>query len=210
MVNRTIIAIGRQFGSGGRIIGQKLAERLNIPFYDKKLITLAAEKTGFSPEVYEQADERVASGFLYSSLIGDFPLGSQAGFEYNLPIQDKLFIAQSKVIREAAAAGSCVIIGRCANYVLKDDPGCVGIFIHAPMKIRIQRAIEEYQMPVARIEETISKIDKRRAAYYNYYSDTRWGKIDSYHYALDSSILGLEGTTALIAELVRIKEDRRT
>lgn len=209
MVKRTIITIGRQYGSGGRIIGQTLAERLNIPFFDKTLITLAAEKTGFSPEAYEQADEKAATGFLYSSLVGDFPLGSQAGFEYNMPIQDKLFIAQSNVIREAAAAGSCVIIGRCANYILRDDPDCISIFIHAPMKVRIERAIEEYQMPAARIEEAISKIDKRRAAYYNYYSDTRWGKIDSYQFAMDSSILGLDGTTELIAELVRIKEARQ-
>lgn len=206
MAKKTIITIGRQFGSGGRMIGQKLAAKLNIPFYDKELITLAAQKTGLSPEVFEQADEKAASGFLYSSLLGTYPLGLQLGYNYNMPINDKLFLAQSSIIKEAAAAGSCVIIGRCANYVLKDDPNCVSLFIHAPIKVRINRALEEYQMPAARIEETIEKIDKRRAAYYNYYADTRWGKIDTYQFSMDSSVLGIEGTADLIAALVDLRE----
>lgn len=206
MAKKTIIAIGRQFGSGGRMIGQKLAAKLNIPFYDKELITLAAQKTGLSPEVFEQADEKAASGFLYSSLLGTYPLGLQLGYNYNMPINDKLFLAQSSIIKEAAAAGSCVIIGRCANYVLKDDPNCVSLFIHAPIKVRINRALEEYQMPAARIEETIEKIDKRRAAYYNYYADTRWGKIDTYQFSMDSSVLGIDGTADLIAALVDLRE----
>jgi len=206
MIKKTIITIGRQFGSGGRIIGQKLADELKIPFYDNQLITMAAEKTGYSPEVYEQADEKAAGGFLYSSILGGYTLGSQLAVGYNMPINDKLFLVQSNIIKEVAAAGSCVIIGRCANYVLKDNPDCLSIFIHAPMKVRIERAIDTYQMPVARIEEAIEKIDKRRAAYYNYYSDTRWGKIGSYQYTIDSSVLGLDKTINLIAHLVQLKE----
>lgn len=208
MTKKTIITIGRQFGSGGRLIGQKLATQLNIPFYDKELISLASQKTGLSPEVYEQADEKAASGLLYSSLLGTYPLGLQLGNNYNMPVNDKLFLAQSSIIKEAAAAGSCVIIGRCANYVLKDDPDCISLFIHAPIKVRIDRALEEYQMPAARIEEAIEKIDKRRAAYYNYYADTRWGKIGSYHFSMDSSVLGIDGTAALIAALIGLKERR--
>ena len=207
MINRTIITIGRQFGSGGRLIGQKLAALLDIPFYDKQLIALAAEKTGVNSAMLQKADEQATNYLFYSSILDSYGLGGlSASAAYQMPVNDQLFIAQSDIIRELADNGPCVIIGRCANYILKDNPNCLNLFFKAPIGDRVNRALEEYQMEASHIEDTITKIDKRRATYYNYYADNRWGKTDTYDFILNSSVLGMEATSELIAQMVNLKE----
>ncbi|MDR1192659.1 MAG: cytidylate kinase-like family protein [Peptococcaceae bacterium] len=203
MNNPTVITIGRQFGSGGRLIGQRLSELLSIPFYDNKLISLAAEKSGFAQDVFAAADERPANSFLYSAAASAYPLGAQFINGFSLPINDQLFLLQSSLIREFAQAGACVIIGRCADYVLREHPHLLSVFIYAPIGDRISRAVKEYDMPREKIQETIEKIDRQRAAYHNYYADTHWGKAGSYRLSIDSSLLGAEKTAELLAEVAR-------
>lgn len=208
MITRSIITIGRSFGSGGRLIGQRLAELENIPFYDHQLINMAAEETGLSEERLESVDEMASSRLLYASIFGSFNATSLASGFNNMPINDKLFIAQSKIIRSLAEEGPCVIIGRCADYVLNDFPHLLRLYIHAPLEDRIQRALENYQMEASRIEENLKKIDKRRETYYNYYADGGWGKPETYDLTVNSSYLGIEETVALIAEIVKKKESQ--
>ncbi len=204
MSKQTVITISRQYGSGGRLIGQRLAEILSIPFYDNHLISLAAQKAGYNEDILKSADERPASSFLYSSLMGNYALGAQYPGGVSMPLNDHLFLLQSGLIKDAAREGSCVIIGRCANYVLKDLPHLFSVFVHAPITDRIERAINEYKLPQEKIRETIEKIDKRRAAYYNYYTDSRWGKQESYHLSINSSLLGVEKTAEVLAHIVSL------
>ena len=131
MSTKTIITIARQYGSGGREIGEKVAKRLGIPFYNKDLITLAAKQSGMSPEIFEKADEKATNSLLYSLMMGNYTFGSQITPMDNLPINDKLFLAQSQIIREAAEKGPCVIVGRCADYVLRENKNCLHVFIYA-------------------------------------------------------------------------------
>lgn len=208
MITRTIITIGRSFGSGGRLIGQRLAEQENIPFYDHQLINMAAEETGLSEESLESVDEIASSRLLYASIFGSFNATSLASGFDNMPINDKLFVTQSKIIRTLADEGPCVIIGRCADYVLNDHSNLLRLFIHAPLEDRIQRALDSYQMEASRIEDTLKKIDKRRETYYNYYADGGWGKPDTYDLTINSSLLGIEETVDLIADIVKKKESQ--
>lgn len=163
-----IITIGRQYGSGGREIGKKLAENMGIPFYDNELITIASKESGMSQELFENIDETATSSLLYSLAIGAHMMGSRVSTINDMPIQDKLFLIQSNVIKKVAKEGSCVIVGRCADYILKDNPGCIKIFIHADLEFRKNRAVKEYGEDSKHIDEMIRKIDKRRANYYNF------------------------------------------
>ena len=188
MKNNTIITISRQYGSGGRLIGQKLAERLGIPFYDKELITLAAEESGFAEHLFEKNDRNITNSLLYSLSM----YGNTMGL-YDMPLNDKLFIAQSKTIQSVAEKGPCVIVGRCADYVLRDNPNVISIFIHAPLEARVHRAVNVYEVPADKAEDICLKNDKTRANFYNYYSDKKWGMCRTYDLALDSARLGISG-----------------
>ena len=165
MKSNTIITISRQYGSGGRIIGKKLAEALGVPFYDNELINLAAEKTGLAKECFQEA-ESASIGNLLLSLTSLTP-GTD---NYGLPLNEKIFLFQSQVIKDVAEAGSCVIVGRCADYVLQDMPNCINIFIHADLADRTKRAVEAYGLTDKNAEATVVRTDKRRANYYNYFT----------------------------------------
>ena len=165
-----VITISRQFGSGGREIGAKLAEKLGIPFYDNELITRAAKESGFAEAVFENAEKKATSSLLYSIAMGMSSYGSQdLGFSH-LSLDDRIYLAQSNVIRKVAEEGPCIIIGRCADYILKDLDNVVHIFIHASLPFRTQRAIEVEGIDPNRAEEIVLKNDKRRGNYYNYHS----------------------------------------
>ena len=138
MANDTIITISRQYGSGGRFIGRKLAEALDIPFYDKELITMSAEESGMSKEIFEKADEKAANSLLYTLSMNAYLLHGMAGVP-DLPLNDKVFLVQSEVIRKLAAKGPCVIVGRCADYVLQENPNCVNVYIYSDMEDRVSR-----------------------------------------------------------------------
>ena len=201
MKNNTIITISRQYGSGGRLIGQKLAERLGIPFYDKELITLAAEESGFAEHLFEKNDRNITNSLLYSLSM----YGNTMGL-YDMPLNDKLFIAQSKTIQSVAEKGPCVIVGRCADYVLRNKPNVLNVFIHSDMESKVRRVVEDYGVESDNVVELINKTDKRRASYYEYYSSQKWGAVESYDFCLDSNYLGLGGTVELIQTMVAHKE----
>ena len=200
MKNNTIITISRQYGSGGRLIGQKLAERLGIPFYDKELITLAAEESGFAEHLFEKNDRNITNSLLYSLSM----YGNTMGL-YDMPLNDKLFIAQSKTIQSVAEKGPCVIVGRCADYVLRNMPNVLNVFIHSDMESKIRRVVEDYGVESDNVVELINKTDKRRANYYNYYTGHIWGEMRRYDLTINSSVTGIEGAVDLIETLVRLR-----
>ncbi len=203
-MEKVIITIGRQFGSGGREIGKKLAEHLNIAYYDKELIQLAAKESGICPELFEKADEKTSGGLLQAFAMG---------FSMNAPLYQPsdcftnatLFQLQSDVIRKIATENSCVIVGRCADYILKNDPHTTSIFIHATETDRIQRIIRQTPMSEKEALELMRKTDKTRATYYNYYTDHIWGAAASYHLCLNSSVIGIDRCVGIITNLLSQK-----
>ncbi|MEG2543818.1 MAG: cytidylate kinase-like family protein [Longicatena sp.] len=204
MEKKTIIIISREFGSGGREIGRMIAEQLNIPFYDKEVIELAARDSGLDKELFEENDTRTSRGFRFFEAIGS-TLGSPAATLTELSLNDRLFIVQSQVIENIAEQGSCVIIGRCADYVLADNKDALSVFIHADMKDRKERAIHSYEVDDRDIESSIKKIDKRRANYYGYYTDRKWGQAKNYDVCINSSTFGIERTVEIIKSLAQKK-----
>lgn len=191
------INIGRQLGSGGRMVGQMLAKELNIDYYDKEILALAAEESGFNPELFEKNDER--KGFFRSMWGTLTPIISGGDYYGNSAVSDEsLFRIQSEAIRSAARRGSSVFIGRCADYVLRDFPRCVNVFIVADTVDRIQRICETQKVTAKVAERMIAHGDEKRAAYYNFYSAGTWGAAETYHLCINSSVLGIEGTVAFI------------
>lgn len=183
----TVITIGRQFGSGGRIVAQRVAETLHIPFYDKAVIDLAAKETGLSEAFIRQAEQKKTSSFLYNLYMS----------AHNLPVTDQVFIAESEVIRRVAGEGPCVIVGRCADYVLQRQEGVLNIFLHAPLDERIFRTRETYQVDASDLRSYVLKQDKGRAAYYEHFTNRVWGQAEHFHLAVNSTI-GLDAVVDLI------------
>lgn len=199
--DRVIISIGRQYGSGGREIGRRLAEAFNIDFYDKEIITLAAKQSGFSEDVLEENDEKHNGSFLSSLVMGTYTGGD------NLPLNHKLFLAQFDTIKKLAEEKSFVIIGRCADYALEYNHNCIKVFIHADIDTRINRAIEKYGVNADKVEEIIKKTDKQRENYYNFYTGNKWGNIENYDITLNSSYAGIDGSVKVIKDLIKEKMD---
>lgn len=200
---KIIITIGRQFGSGGRIIGQKLAERLGIAYYDKELINLASKESGICGEFFEKADEKTSSGLLKAFAMG-FSLNSAIFQNNDYLSNESLFQIQSDVIRKVAAEKSCVIVGRCADYILRDEKHCLNVFIAATMKDRITRAMSyKKELKESDVEDFIHKADKSRAAYYNYYTDKIWGAAESYDLCINSSYYGIDTTIEMILDFLK-------
>lgn len=194
MANNKVITITRQYASGGREIGQKLAEQLGIEFYDNKLLEVAAKDSGIHQSHFEENDERRTNSFLYM-------LSTTYG-QGGAPFDDTLFFAQLNAIQKIASEKPCVIIGRCADYALRDFKGVVNIFISAPLEIRIKRAIEVYGIEEKHAESYVKRIDKQRTSYYNYYTDKRWGTPQNYQLCVDSSALGIDGTVNLLKQFL--------
>ena len=172
-----VITISRQFGSGGRLIGKKLAESLEIPFYDKELITMAAQQSGYSKEIFEKADERATNSLLYTLSMNSYLLHGMTGMA-ELPLNDKVFLIQSEIIRKVASEGPCVIVGRCGDYVLRDRKDVLRVFVYAPKEWRLAYCKENNMLQAKDekgIKDEIDKTDRNRAAYYNYYTQNRWG-----------------------------------
>ena len=201
MKKRTVITIARQFGSGGHEIGEKLAEKFEIPFYDRALIELAAQKSGLSPEEVSRIDERASGSLLYSISTGLLGVGAPLAYG-QLPVNDTLYLIQSEIIQNKAKEGSCVIVGRCADYVLRDDPAAIHLFLYAPLPARVERIMKLYNLNEAKATELIQKTDKRRASYHNYYALTKWGKMENYHFAIDTALLGADGTVNLLSTMI--------
>ena len=204
MAKKIIITIARQFGSGGREIGELVAKSLGIPCYDKELIKDAAAKGSLNEEVLRVTDESAANSLLYTLAMGSNILGAGLHFNYKMPLNDKLFILQSEIIKEYAEAGSCVIIGRCADYVLSDREDLFKIFIYGDIMHRAARIRERYpDIKSAQVMDVIVKTDKRRSSYYNFYTGNKWGAHDNYDLAINSSTFGVEKTADMIVSLAK-------
>lgn len=195
---KKIITIARQYGSGGREIGKKLAETYGIPFYDNEIISQAAKETGFAEAAFERAEEKASNSLLYSIAMGmNIFSGQEAGFA-GLSLDDRIFLAQSNVIRKVAEEGPCVIVGRCGDYILKDREDVVNLFISASVDFRIRRAIEVDSVPEAKAAETVLKKDKSRSNYYRYHSGERWENVLNYNLAIRSDVCGIDGAVECI------------
>lgn len=203
-----IITISRQYGSGGREIGAKLAQRLGIPFYDNELISRAARESGFTETAFENAEKKATNSLLYSIAMGMSAYGSQdIGFTH-LSLDDQLFIVQSNVIRKVAEEGPCVIVGRCADYVLKEHKNVVNVFVWADLEFRKKRAISQYGLKDNKAEDEMIRMDKRRANYYNYHSDEKWGKAENYHLSIRSDYIGIDNSVDCIVRYLEYGEGR--
>lgn len=205
----TIITIGRQYGSGGREIGEKLAKRLNVPYYDRELLSRAAKESGFCEEMIENHDERPTNSFLYNLVMDTYSFGYNASSFVDMPISHKIFLAQFDTIKKIANEGGCVIVGRCADYALAEYPNCVNVFIHADESHRVKRIMERNNISEAKAKDEINKKDKQRQSYYNYYSSKKWGRSDTYDLSINSAKLGIDGTVNLLAQYVEDVEKAR-
>ncbi len=201
-MSKRIITISREFGSGGRAIGKMVAEQLGVAFYDRELIRLVAKESGFAYDFVEENDEDAPTSLLYNLSVGD--LYAQAVFSPDtLPPADQVQIIQSNIIRDLAKKEPCVIIGRSADYILRERTDCLNVFIHADTEAKIHRAVEEYGLPEKGIEKALAKKDKARATQYRRNSDLVWGLAHNYHLTLDSSLFGLEACRDIIVELAQ-------
>lgn len=197
-----IITISRQYGSGGREIAEKLAKELEIPFYDNEIITRAAKDSGYAEEAFERAEHKASNSLLYSIAMGLNTYGNQDFGFSNLSLEDKIYLAQSETIHKIAEEGPCVIVGRCADYILRNNKNVVSVFVWANIDSRVRRAVECYNLPQHKAAEQIIKIDKRRANYYSYHANEKWGRVDNYQIAIQSDYLGIDGSVDCIKHFV--------
>ncbi len=200
----TIITIGRQYGSGGRELGQILAKKLGFEFYDEELVTMAAEKNNMHKDILKACDEKATKSLLYTLVTGSDLRFLHSPVQYEMPINDKLFITQSEIIKGLAEKSSCVIVGRCADYVLRDsNHKCLHLFIYSNMENRIKRISGLYELTDEKAKDRIQKIEKSRKTYYNYYSNREWGNVKNYDLCVNTGILGLEKSADIICEFVK-------
>ena len=203
-----IVTIGRQFGSGGKTIGELLAERMGVKCYDKELLTEASKASGISTEVFETHDEKPVNSFFYSLVSADSS-GMSTGFHgvVDLPLNQKVFLAQFDAIQNIAAKEkSCVFVGRCADYALEQVSGVTNIFISADLEDRVRRITERFHVSKDKAIELITRTDKKRASYYNYYSSKKWGVASTYDLCLNSSRVGTEGCVELILRFLDLRQ----
>ncbi len=207
----TIITVGRQFGSGGREIGELVAEHFGIKCYDKELLSRAAKESGFCEEMIQNHDERPTNSFLYNLVMDTYSFGYNASSFVDMPISHKVFLAQFDTIKKIADEGPCVIVGRCADYALSDYANVLNLFICGDEDCKIRRIRERFADVKSDDEarDMMNKKDKQRQSYYNYYSSKKWGRADSYDLCINSSILGTEGTVNFIIQYIEDFEQLR-
>ena len=193
-MKKTVITVSREYGSGGRLIARKLADELGIGYYDGELLSLVAKESGYTEDFVRRNDQRKTQSLLYHLYIG-----SQI-----LPASDMIFIAQSRVIKDLYAKESCVIVGRCADYVLRGYDGVINVFITAPLESRIARVRDEYGEQADNYSVYIKKKDKSRIAYYNYFADDAWGKVQTYDISVNSDI-GIDRSADILTDYIRAR-----
>lgn len=197
-MNNKIIAISREFGSGGRTVGKLVAEKLGIPCYDHDLIQKIAEESGLCEEFVAERGEYASHGNWFANAFADRDY-------YGHSVQDDIWFAQRRIIMDLANKGPCVIVGRCADYILRDNPDCLKVFIRADIPCRAKRIVEQYGESEVAPERRLRDKDKRRAAYYQFYTDRKWGDIRNYDIVLSTSSLGIEKCAEIIADIYKIK-----
>lgn len=207
MSDNLVITIGRQCGSSGKLIGQKLAEAMGIKCYDKELLSLAAKESGLCQELFETHDEKPTSSFLYSLVMDTYSIGYTSSGYMDMPINHKIFLAQFDAIKKLAQEESCVIVGRCADYALADYKRAVTVFITANDQDRLETLKDLYHVEESKAKDIMVKTDKKRASYYNYYSNKRWADPRSYNLCIDRSSVGIDGAVKLIRSFAEAKVD---
>lgn len=205
MTNNLIITVGRQCGSGGKLIGEILAEKMGIKCYDKELLSLAAKHSGLCQELFEKHDERPTSSFLYSLVMDSYSLGYTTTGYSDMPLNQKIFLAQFDTIKKLAEEGSCIMVGRCADYALEDYPNVVSVFITANQRDKLNRLQELYNVDESKAKDIMIKTDKQRSSYYNYYSNKKWSDPHSYDLCINSSTVGPEGAADVIMSFAEAK-----
>ncbi len=194
-----IITIEREYGSGGSVVGKLVADQLGIPFYNHEILEMAAERLGVPVTKLEGAEESSPKSFLYSLLLNSNP---EKAMGENLPVSDKVYIAETQIIKELAQQGPCVIVGRCANWILRDHPNRFSVFVHAPKAFRVQYAQDTYKVPANEIESLLPRVDKRREKFYSINTGGNWLEKDNYAMCLNSERLGVDGCAAMIIHAV--------
>lgn len=198
-MSNEVYAIGREFGSGGKAVAEKLAERLGIKMYDKELLQKAARESGFCEEIFENHDEKPTSSFLYSLVMDTYSVNGYTSSPFlDMPLNHKVFLAQFETIKNIAEQEPCVIVGRCADYALAGNPECISIFIHSSMENRIKTVSQRLNLTENKAKDLIQKKDKQRASYYNYYTSKKWGDSNSYDLTLDPEKIGIDGCVDMI------------
>ena len=202
MTNK-VITISRQFGTGGRTIGKAVAKRLGIPYYDKELVDAVAKESGFSHEFIEEIGEyaSVTSSFLFNIAVSAHPMG----LVDSMSVSDKLYVCQTNVIKDLAEKGPCVIVGRCSDYILKDRPNTLHIFIHADMEFRKARIVERYGETNQSPEKRLKDKDSKRKVYYKHYTNRNWGEADNYDICLDAGALGIDKCVDIICDVAEME-----
>lgn len=201
-MSNLVITIGRQFGSGGREIGKQLAKDLGIGYYDKEILGVAAKESGLCQTLFENHDEKPTSSFLYSLVMDTYSMGYNSNSYLDMPLNHKVFLAQFDSIKKLAEREPCVIVGRCADYALEEFDNVYRVFIHADMDTRIRNVMESSQVSEAKAKELITKNDKQRASYYNYYTSKKWGEAKSYDLTLNSSAFGVDKCVEIIKSML--------
>jgi cytidylate kinase len=205
---KTILTIGRQYGSGGRKIGQKLADHYGIKCYDRDLVAHVAKDSGFCKEIIQREDERPTSSFLYNLVMDTYSFGHGAAAAFtDMPLSQKVFLAQFETIKSLAEEGPCIFIGRCADEALSERNDVISVFIHASEEFRAGRVrnypeYKDQEQSGKKITDFIARIDRQRQSYYNYYASGKWGRADTYDMSIDSSLLGIDGTVKLLTQLI--------
>ncbi|MBQ3968999.1 MAG: cytidylate kinase-like family protein [Clostridia bacterium] len=201
MNDKFVVAISRQYGSGGHEIGRKLAKKLGVKFYDKGLLAQIAKTSGMSQNIVEYYDEMPTKSLLFSLAMDAYPMSFA-----EVPLNQKVYQAQVETIKQLADKEPCVIIGRCADSILSGDPKLVSVFLHSDMNTKIERVMERDNLPRDKAREKIIKTDKKRASFYNFYSlDKKWGEANSHDLTIDSGKLGVDATTVLIYDYLKIR-----
>ena len=209
MAEKYIICLGRQYGSGGHKVGQYLSEMLGIDYYDKEIIDAASQQSGISACHFERADEKAPGSLSHLLSTSLFSVGGAIPCNNSLS-NDNIFMHQASVIRDLAAKGSCIIVGRCADYILRDEENVFSVFVSSPMKHRVKRIMDREGLTEQRAAEKARKMDKLRRSYYDYYTDKSWGEASSYNLLIDTSVLGEEQTACFIRDFVlRAMEDKK-
>ncbi len=204
-MNNVVITIGREFGSGGKYIGEEVAKKLNIKFYDKELIERVAKEENIYQSILEKNDEKNIKNFWYTMTMSSLSSTDSVNSFSDLPFNEQIFLKQAKVIQNIAKNESCVIIGRCSNILLKDYPNVKNIFVYASdMNFKIKRKIEFSNLSEKEAMRRIIKIDKQRASYYNYFTNEKWGNRSGYDLMIDTSKIGIENTINLIVEYAKM------
>ena len=203
-MTKKIITISRAFGSGGRSIGKEVAQRLGIPFYDKELVEAVAKESGFHADFIEEAGEYapVTSSFLFSIAVSPNPMNMM----HTMSMADQLFVYQTNVIHSLAAKGPCAIVGRCADYILRDRTDALHVFIHADMAHRAERIVRLYGETKQSPEKRLNDKDSKRKIYYKHYTNRNWGEAQNYHLCLNSGLIGVEKCADIIVDVANMYE----